>query len=430
MLRPLSGLLLGARTADHPAALAWDGVRSHGALLEAAGRVAALAQAGGPRWILACDDAWDFAAGLFGLLRAGRTVIVPPNFLPETLARLQAGADGLLTVLPATGAVAPGPVAGTVEFWTSGTTGEPKAVVKDFAQLEAEVAMLEAAFGADLGEAPVAGTVPHQHIYGCLFRILWPLAAGRPFLCEPCGDPASFRRAMALAPVLISSPAHLSRLPRLMDLADLPGQPRAIFSSGGPLERGDALSWPGGVVEIYGSTESGGIAWRRQGEAEATACWTPVPDAQVTLGEDGALWVSSFRAGAAPLRMEDAAAFTAAGTFNLLGRLDRTLKLEEKRISLPELEAVLEAHPAVARAAVVLLDRPRPALGAVVVLRERAGRSRPDLIATLRGHLAQRFEAVALPRHWRFPEMLPYDERGKLTSRALAALFAQKDSLP
>jgi acyl-coenzyme A synthetase/AMP-(fatty) acid ligase len=218
-----------------------------------------------------------------------------------------------------------------------------------------------------------------------------------------------------------------------MEVETLPALPVAIFSSGGPLDRADALSWrrqvPSGVAEVYGSTESGGIAWRRQGEAPASSFWTPLADAGVTLALDGALVVKSFRAGPAPLRMEDGAALNPDGTFRLLGRLDRTIKLEEKRISLPELEAALEAHPLVARAAVVLLEGARPALGAVIKLAGPAG-VRKEQVEALRAHLARRFEPVALPRRWRFPAELPYDARGKLTPGALAALFAPEGTRP
>jgi acyl-coenzyme A synthetase/AMP-(fatty) acid ligase len=318
-----------------------------------------------------------------------------------------------------------------VEFWTSGTTGDPKAVPKDLAQLDAEVSMLEAAFGERLGSGPMVGTVPHYHIYGCLFRILWPLATGRPFLCEPCGEPAGFRQAMAQAPALISSPAHLSRLPSLMELSELPAFPCVVFSSGGPLDRKDALAWrrwvPAGVVEIYGSTESGGIAWRCQDEDAESSLWTPLADVALTLAPDGALVVASFRAGPGPLRMEDLAEPASGGRFRLLGRLDRTIKLEEKRVSLPELEAALEAHPLVERAAVVLLEGRRPTLGAVVVLRGAQAQERRQLIRTLRLHLAQRFEPVALPRRWRFLDHLPFDLKGKLTAQTLAALFQREE---
>jgi acyl-coenzyme A synthetase/AMP-(fatty) acid ligase len=431
---PLSRLLGDARDPGHPVALQLEPgpgpvVRTWAQFTAAAAGVAERSRrAGGRRWVLACAEAWDFAAGLFGLLQAGRTVVLPPNFLPETLSRLGREADGVLEALGEGAAPGPAALTGTVEFWTSGSTGEPKGLARSLAQLEAEVAMLELSFGPLLPAGPMAGTVPHHHIYGCLFRILWPLAAGRPFLCEPAGDPAGFLRALGqpLPVALVASPAHLSRLPQLLDLEALALPPGVVFCSGGPLRAQDAALWrrrvPAGVVEIYGSTETGGIAWRIQGPDPDSALWTPFADVTVAF-QAGALVVTSFRAGPGPLRLEDAAEPVPDGRFRLLGRLDRTIKLEEKRISLPELEQALEAQPWVARAAVVLLQGPRPVLGAVVVLKPGAPAERGLLVRTLRAHLALRFDGPALPRRWRFPEQLPYDGRGKLTPQALGRLF-------
>ena len=432
---PLTHLFQGARSPDLPVALnlapagSPPRVRTWAEFTSAAAGAADQARAaGGRRWVLACPEAWDFAAGLFGLLLAGRTVVLPPNFLPQTLEELEREADGALWEIRSRGTVAAGTLlSGKLEFWTSGSTGEPKAVPKDLAQLDAEVAMLERTFGHLLTAGPMVGTVPHHHIYGCLFRLLWPLAAGRPFLCEPAGDPDGFRQALGLAvPALVASPAHLSRLPQLLDLGAIPRLPAVLFSSGGPLNASDAQVWrrwvPGGVVEIYGSTETGGIAWRNQGETAESADWTPFDDVALAF-EDGALVVTSFRAGPGPLRLEDGAVPAAGGRFRLLGRLDRTIKLEEKRVSLPELERALETQPWVARASVVLLEGRRPALGAVVVLKPGAPSDRAVLVQALRAHLALRFDGLAVPRRWRFPEALPYDARGKLTARALGGLF-------
>ncbi|MCO6705214.1 AMP-dependent synthetase, partial [Streptomyces sp. CHB9.2] len=64
---------------------------------------------------------------------------------------------------------------------TSGSSGEPKLIAKQLFQLANEVAALECLWGASLGAATVLGSVSTQHIYGLLFRVLWPLCAGRPF---------------------------------------------------------------------------------------------------------------------------------------------------------------------------------------------------------------------------------------------------------
>lgn len=418
--------------------------------------VAAMVESAGKgRWLLVSEGAWGFATGLFGLLRAGCGVAIPPNHLPATLDRLLPGMAGVLTDLVPLGADAtervghpwyripesgetvahPAPLDdGSIEFWTSGSTGEAKCIRKQLSQLDAEVRVLEEVFGSRFAGGPVLGTVPHHHIYGCLFRILWPLAAGRPIIAEQCADPGRFRSIMArsLAPALISSPAFLSRLPGLVDLDKFESIASVIFSSGGPLSAADAMAWrrwaPAGVAEVFGSTETGGIAWRTQSEDPDSAHWIPFPDVAITFEGDGALRVESFRAGPDPIRMEDAGESLPDGRFRLLGRLDRIVKLEEKRVSLPEIEAELETHPWVSRAAVTRLVGPRVSLGAVVVLAKDlpalSPQERRQLGWTLRHHLALRFEPVALPKRWRFVDELPYNERGKLTPESLASLFA------
>jgi acyl-coenzyme A synthetase/AMP-(fatty) acid ligase len=66
-------------------------------------------------------------------------------------------------------------------LYTSGSSGAPKPIHKTLAQFNAEVHTLEAQWGALVGDATVLGSVPHHHIYGLLFRVFWPLAAGRAF---------------------------------------------------------------------------------------------------------------------------------------------------------------------------------------------------------------------------------------------------------
>lgn len=457
----LAHLFDGQRASAHPVAIGGEQVYLFDRFARTVAAVSSMVEtAGTGRWLLASEDAWGFAVGLFGLLRAGCTIAIPPNHLAATLDRLRPDMNGILTDLipsnldhmnlaeagwehpwhgiPDAGEAFPEPAPledVVVEFWTSGSTGAAKCIRKRLSQLDAEVGMLEEAFGALFGSGPVMGTVPHQHIYGCLFRVLWPLAAGRPFVTEQCADPDRFTSVMTRTSpaALVSSPALLGRLPDLVDLDRFTHSASLVFSSGGPLNASDAVAWqrwvPAGVVEIYGSTETGGIAWRVQSEDPGSAHWTPFPDVSIAYETDGALRIQSFRAGPDPVRLEDAGESLADGRFRLLGRLDRIVKLEEKRVSLPEIEAELEAHPWISRAAVTLLEDPRASLGAVVVLAKGvpllSPQERRKLGWTFRRHLALRLEPVAIPKRWRFVDELPYNERGKLTPRSLAFLFAR-----
>ena len=176
------------------------------------------------------------------------------------------------------------------------------------------------------------------------------------------------------------------------------------------------------MLEIYGSTETGGIGWRNQGADPASADWTPCDDVALDF-RDGALVVRSFRAGPEPLRMEDAAEPAPEGRFRLQGRLDRTVKLEETA-DLPARAGKGPGGPSLGGP-----GRGGAAGRAPPRARRRGGAhpgapaGRDALVRTLRAHLALRLEATALPRRWRFPRELPYDARGKLTPRLLAQLF-------
>lgn len=358
---------------------------------------------------------FDFLAALLAALADNHVPVIPPNFQPQTLASL--------TDLPMPDDVPPQ----TLELYTSGSCGNPKCVRKTVSQLNAECRVLEGCWGERAAGTTVLATTPHHHIYGLLFRLLWPLTAGRPFDNTTIAEPTTLieRLRDTQSALLVSSPAQLSRLHQLLDLTGLPQRPKLVFSSGGPLAAETAARyryhWGSAPIEVFGSSESGGIAWRQQDRSER---WMPLPGVAVSADTDGALLVRSpFLPDDQPLRMEDAAEFADDGSFMLRGRLDRIVKIEEKRLSLPEMEAWLAGHPAVAAAAIAPLKLAgRTLVGAVVVIRV-GNHERRTLIETLRRHLRQRFDTVLLPRRWRFVDTLPYNERGKLAAAELARLL-------
>ncbi|CAE6686050.1 D-alanine--D-alanyl carrier protein ligase [Paraburkholderia aspalathi] len=393
------------------------------------------------RYALCIDDPFDFACALFALFACGKEPVIPANATPGYLADLADAYDAVLTDadLPLGVRDADADALHTIDpqapltLYTSGSSGAPKPIRKTLAQFNAEVHTLEKQWGALVGDATMLASVPHHHIYGLLFRVLWPLAAGRAFdraiSIEPVHLQAQIEQCGAT--VVVSTPAQLSRWPALPGFAALTPAPRAFFSSGGPLAleaaQEYAAAYGAAPLEIYGSTETGGIAWRRQDQTDA---WQPVVGIEVRRDEDGALNVRSPHLDHTGWhRTDDKIAFDADGRFRLQGRLDRVLKLDGKRVSLPELEARLALHPYVAQAAIVPLEgASRERVGAVVALTEAGcealrDEGRVQLARTLRRHLAAYFDVVVLPRHWRFRLTLPFDARGKLPVAAVAAAF-------
>ena len=390
---------------------------------------------------LACEDGLEFAAALFGAWQAGATPWMPADALPATLQRLRDDGLAFAGDLPGGVQADEGSNDGielheldldacALVLFTSGSTGEPAAIRKTLRQLDAEVAALESAFGALACDATVHGTVSHQHIYGLLFRILWPLSARRPFARLRL---AYTEQLTALGPqpaVLVASPAHLKRLPDMQDWRPLSQGLRVVFSSGGALSVDAARDvlrlWGQAPVEVFGSTETGGIAWRR-GDA-SRAPWQPLPGVQWRL-EDELLQVRSPHLPSPEWWQTSDRAFASGdGRFQLLGRADRIVKIEERRISLDAIEARLRDSEWLDEVRLVALPGQRMLLAAVAVptvkgreLLDAEGRA--AFAQRLRAWLSGHCDPIALPRRWRFPVAMPADARGKTSERALSALF-------
>ena len=414
---------------------------NHAQLCEQALSLAAGLQAQGvQRMAVHLEDAADLAIALLGAWRAGVSVLLPSDLQPQTRQRWSSEVDLWLTdqagdthladyrQVPATPSALDLDRC-TLSLCTSGSSGEPKRIDKTLRQLANEVEALEQLWGADLAEAWIIGSVATQHIYGLLFRVLWPLCAGRPFVRRQLAFPEDLQRASREHPAFawVASPALLKRMGDNLDWPALSAV-RRVFSSGGalPAEAAHGLQqrlqqWP---TEILGSSETGGIAWR-QGDT----LWQPFAGVELNQDSDGALLIASpYLPPGHVEHTADAARIAADGRFELLGRLDRIVKLEEKRISLPMLEQALTDHQWVAEARLGVVRENRASLGALLVLSEAGlhalrNQGRRTLTQALRQHLTQHCETLALPRRWRLLRQLPLNAQGKLPQAEVEALL-------
>ena len=392
------------------------------------------------RLALHLEDAGELAIALLGAWRAGVTVLLPADLQPATRQRLADQADlwltdqaGDSTLAELLGEALPAAPLDLDQcrllLCTSGSSGEPKLIEKHLRQLANEVEVLEAQWGAELGQACIIGSVAAQHIYGLLFRVLWPLCAGRPLLRKALPFPEDIQLASREQAdfCLVASPALLKRMGDNLDWPAL-SRVRRVFSSGGPLPAEAAQQLQQRLdqapTEIYGSSETGGIAWRQGG-----SLWQPFVGVELSQDEQGALRIASPCL--PPDHVEqtaDAARIQADGRFELLGRLDRIVKLEEKRISLPMLESALSEHPFVSEARLSVIEDNRAFLAALVALSDAGlhalrNQGRRALTQALRKHLAQYCEALALPRRWRLVRQMPCNAQGKLPQAQLEALL-------
>ena len=402
-------------------------------------------------WIIHCEDSYYFMVGLLAMLQGGRKALVTANRQEAFIKEIQKPGYGFLTDEPFAGATLIQDVLRDTEsdgrwntfdknsaamvMYTSGTTGEPKMVPKMFCQFENELFELVKVFGDGWVNRKVYSTVNHHHIYGLLFTVLLPTATGLPYRRHRIDYPSELVSLAGEAAVIASSPAYLKRLAADAEQPIPFKTTPIIYSSGGPLPEEVARKCEGitgyWTMEIYGSTETGGIAYR---QSKNGPIWTPFEVCKMSIGENDCLNVkSSYILEPEGFTTGDLVEIYDDGRFLLKGRADSIVKIEEKRISLPEVEARLKQTGLVQDVRVVPMVGKRQYLAAAIVLNAEGRdkfKDQPKLEINnfFKAHLAQYLENTVTPKKWRYLEELPQDTQGKIKMRDIQAMFNLPES--
>jgi len=411
------------------------------------------------------QSSYHFAVGFFALALEGRHIVMPPNAQQQTLMHIAPQCQATLGDIKVDGLTAIAAVAGSttnhcdngftpeaelqnraelftaldckITFFTSGSTGQHKPIVKQFSQLNCEVDVLINTFAQRLQSSQLLlSTVSHQHIYGLLFKLLLPLKSGLAIVNDTFEYPEHISQLLAedeKTALLISSPAHLKRLSIDNVLMVNKTQLQGVFSSGGPLPFATAQvlfeQLSQAPIEVFGSTETGGIAWR-QCQQTTPSAWQVFPDISYSvMAETAQLVLTSPYINGANYVTEDRVQRIDDQHFQMLGRADRTVKHEEKRINLDHMERCLQQHPLVNEVRVLVLDgAKKQVLAAVVELSTEgqilvAEQGRKALNDRFKQHLLGEFERICLPKKWRYPAQMPFNSQGKLVIKELEKLF-------
>ncbi|MCL6742984.1 AMP-dependent synthetase [Kosakonia sp. R1.Fl] len=444
---PFADWLSHSRANDTP--IAWLGVRTwtlEDLRSDVAQLMTWLQTQDDERWALCFENSYLFIVALLATLHAGKTPVIPGHCRESLLAEQKTLFQGVLSdqslrwegphcVVKANAPhAAKDPVfpplreGAFIELFTSGSTGQPRRVIKPIACLDREATLLAARFSDQLAGCRVVASVVPQHLYGLTFRIFLPMSLGLPlhaamlYYAEQLAALESHHRY-----AFISSPAFLKRLdPRLA-----PPPMAIILSAGGMLPWTDVqgtADWCGVQPdEIYGSTETGILAWRHR--QHDSIPWKPFPG--VSIVPEG----EAFRAHSPiipepdGLLLDDILLFNDGGTFHIAGRRGRVVKIEEKRISLSEIERRVLALEGIRDAAALPVSRGgRQGVGVLLVLEEEAHRqwlncdSKAMELAWRRA-LIPWLEPVAVPRYWRILEEIPVNSMNKRVYAQLQELF-------
>ncbi|MBI3885558.1 MAG: acyl--CoA ligase [Opitutae bacterium] len=310
---------------------------------------------------------------------------------------------------------------------TSGTTGQPRALVFTAAQLLADARQVTATMRITPRDLNYA-MIPLGHSYGLGNLTLPLLAQGVPLVCGASPLPHAIAADFARwRPTVFPGVPALWRALAASEVA-LPGL-RLAISAGAPLPvetaREFAARFGQRLHNFYGSSETGGIAYDATGAATlAGGVGRALRGVKLAARPGQRLRVSSAavlthghrrRAGKhGAWLMPDRVAVDRRGRLTLLGRRGATVKIAGRRVNLAEVAARLRTLRGVRDAWVGVSAGAEPVLGAVLVT------DRP--VAQLRAALFADTAAWKIPKKLTAVRALPLTARGKPDTRALRAL--------
>lgn len=313
--------------------------------------------------------------------------------------------------------------------FTSGSTGEPLRIDKTIQQLENEVEALEFTFGEKIAKAVVFNrSVSHQHFFGMPFGVFWTVSRGSMLSRFAI---KGGREWDTLKPqILITSPSFLKSIVETASQhKNIDSGIQSIFSAGGVLE--DSIFSTikevakTRVIDIYGSSETGHIAWR----SSPVMPWQAQAGVEFKKPIDNVLEIKSKFCPSDSWFSTSDLARQNGSSFEILGRADRIIKIESTRVSLSQLMAVINESDFVDDCLITDLENGRRSqLGAVLKLSplgldalEKDGRLR--LVNGIKESLRGRVNSIAVPRRWRFVAEFPRNNLGKVLKSDLDGLF-------
>ncbi len=237
-------------------------------------------------------------------------------------------------------------------FFTSGTTGIPTGAIKSKQNIQGELDALTELFLDEAFERVIV-TVPFIHIYGFLSGVMLPERLGCEVLFKEEYWPQDLLKLHeGKKTLVVTTPVYIKSLLRLKRGSDLSNV--VFLSSTGLLLENEVQQFQekynSRIFQLFGSTETGGIAIKYGMDT----LWRPLRDVHVTHNSEGVMVVDSpylsthlleekITTLPHPYTTTDIIELEEDG-FVLMGRLNEIIKISGKRISILELEALLEKH--------------------------------------------------------------------------------------
>lgn len=244
-------------------------------------------------------------------------------------------------------------------YFTSGSTGEPTGALKSLKNIKNELfAIKELLRDYDIKRVIVC--VPFIHFYGSLFGLFYPLFNDLDIILKEHFLPNDLLDFVDDSSLVVATPLYIRALSELSSSKDLS---KALFVSStaplsGEVARAFAQKFNTKVLQIFGSTESGGIAYKYDDDE----IWRCLGDVRCSINDKNELKITSsyvslllyengFLNTNGSLQTFDYVELKEGG-FKLLGRSSQIFKLAGKRYSTLQIEHILESIDGINKALV------------------------------------------------------------------------------
>lgn len=199
--------------------------------------------------------------------------------------------------------------------------------------------------------------------------------------------------------------------------------PKVTISSGGQLENAVGLAAVksfGRVIDVYGSTETGGIAFR---EVAREQTQYHLFDGVEILQTGPEILLSSPFTESNPMLIEDDLEVLPGRRIQLLGRKDRIAKIEDVRVSLSEIENLATSIPDVEQCYASVMNWKNRQHIAVAIAglidTDRQQSIRIALCNTIRDAIGP----LAIPKQFLFVNQMPLNTQGKICRQTILEHF-------
>ncbi len=308
-----------------------------------------------------------------------------------------------------------------INFYTSGSSIEPKHVVKTLKNMVLEAEMLKEELKPSKKRYTVCSTTSMCHLYGLTFHLFYAFINRYIIDTDTVTSPDDVDKKDV---ILISTPTFLRTVKKFDEPFGV--SPKYIFSAGSKLSEEDfkLLEENSKIVEIYGSTETGVVAYK----THHNSLFKIFGDVKITSFADYSI-IKSKTIFNGEVKIYDN--LEIEGEYlKITRRTDRLFKIYEKRVSAEEIEYHLKESPFVDNCYLVKHKEKLACLCALSV----AGRNFlvqngfPLMVATLKAYLSEFSEIV--PHNWKFIDILPMTPNGKIDKNAIEHIFKLNLSFP